>query len=74
MGYDYDEVSQMASAHEGMTTNIERLTRNSALDNELNERHDEAMKKVMYIESYIRSIMTRWHCRASQDLHGWRQQ
>ena len=54
MGYDYDEVSSMASAHEDMTTNIERLTRNSALDNELNERHDEAMKKVMYIENYIK--------------------
>jgi hypothetical protein len=54
MGYDYDEVSSMASAHEDMTTNIERLTRNSALDNELNERHDPAMKKVMYIENYIK--------------------
>jgi hypothetical protein len=54
MGYDYDEVSAMASAHEDMTTNIERLTRNSALDNELNERHDPAMKKVMYIENYIK--------------------
>jgi hypothetical protein len=54
MGYDYDEISSMASAHEDMTTNIERLTRNSALDNELNERHDEAMKKVMYIENYIK--------------------
>ena len=53
MGYDYDEVSAMASAHEDMTANIERLTRNSALDNELNERHDPAMKKVMYI-SHIR--------------------
>ena len=54
MGYDYDEVVQMSSAHEDMATNIERTTRNRALNNEMNERHDPAMKKVLYVENYIK--------------------
>jgi hypothetical protein len=54
MGYDYDEVVKMSSAHEDMATNIERTTRNRALNNEMNERHDPAMKKVLYVENYIK--------------------
>ncbi|MFZ9136037.1 MAG: portal protein, partial [Candidatus Puniceispirillaceae bacterium] len=37
-----------------MATNIERTTRNRALNNEMNERHDPAMKKVLYVENYIK--------------------
>jgi hypothetical protein len=54
MGYDYDEVESLASSHEDMATNVERLTRNAQLDNELNERSDKAMRKVMYVENYIK--------------------
>ena len=54
MGYDYDEVESLASSHEDMSTNVERLTRNAQLDNELNERNDKAMRKVMYVENYIK--------------------
>ena len=54
MGYEYEEVESLASSHEDMTTNIERLTRNAQLDNELNERNDKAMRKVMYVENYIK--------------------
>ena len=54
MGYDYDEVESLSSSHEDMTTNIERLTRNAQLDNELNERNDPAMRKVLYVENYIK--------------------
>ena len=53
MGYDFDVVSKMSSAHEDMLTNVERHTRNPHLQNEMNERDDPAMKKVMYIENYI---------------------
>ena len=54
MGYDYDEVESLSSSHEDMTTNVERLTRNAQLDNELNERNDPAMRKVLYVENYIK--------------------
>ena len=54
MGYDYDEVSKLSSAHEDMSTNVERYTRNKALSNEMNERNDPAMKKVLYVENYIK--------------------
>jgi hypothetical protein len=54
MGYDYDEIESLASSHEDMSTNVERLTRNAQLDNELNERNDKAMRKVMYVENYIK--------------------
>ena len=54
MGYEYDDVADLASAHDDMNTNVERYTRNSALTNEMNERNDPAMKKVLYVESYIR--------------------
>ena len=54
MGYDQDDVEGLASAHDDMNTNVERYTRNSALTNEMNERNDPAMRKVLYVESYIR--------------------
>ena len=54
MGYEYDEVEGLASAHDDMNTNVERYTRNPALVNEMNERNDPAMRKVMYVESYIK--------------------
>jgi len=54
MGYDYDEVSALGAAYDDMETNIERSTRNRALANEMNERSDPAMKKVLYVENYIR--------------------
>jgi len=54
MGYDYDEVSTLGAAYDDMETNIERNTRNRALSNEMNERSDPAMKKVLYVENYIR--------------------
>ena len=54
MGYDYDDVSSMSSAYDDMNTNVERYTRNPALTNEMNERNDPAMKKVLYVENYIR--------------------
>ena len=54
MGYDYDEVSELGSAYDDMDTNVERYTRNKALSNEMNERNDPAMKKVLYVENYIK--------------------
>jgi hypothetical protein len=54
MGYDYDEVASMSSAYDDMNTNVERYVRNPALTNEMNERNDPAMRKVLYVENYIR--------------------
>lgn len=54
MGYDYDEVSELGASYDDMDTNVERYTRNKALTNEMNERHDPAMKKVLYVENYIK--------------------
>ena len=54
MGYDYDEVASLSSAHEDMNMNVERYTRNQALTNEMNTRDDEAMRKVLYVENYIK--------------------
>lgn len=54
MGYDYDEVAELGSAHDDMNTNVERYTRNKALTNEMNERSDPAMRKVLYVENYVR--------------------
>ena len=54
MGYDEDEVDGLASGHADMTTNIERMTRNAQLSNEINERNDKAMRKVLYVENYIK--------------------
>jgi len=53
MGYDYDEVSDLGASYDEMDTNVERYTRNKALTNEMNERNDPAMKKVLYVENYI---------------------
>jgi len=50
MGYDYDEVFDLGASYD----NVERYTRNKALTNEMNERHDPAMKKVLYVENYIK--------------------
>ena len=49
---------KMSSAHEDMLTNIERHTRNPHLQNEMNERDDPAMKKVMYMKITSRLITT----------------
>jgi len=54
MGYDEDVVSKHAAASDEMETNIERNTRNKALSSEMSERSDDAMRKVMYVESYIK--------------------
>jgi hypothetical protein len=54
MGYEYDDVADLASANDDMNTNVERYTRNVALANEMSQRNDDAMKKVLYVESYIR--------------------
>jgi len=54
MGYDYDEVVELGSAHDDMNTNVERYTRNKALTNEMNERNDPAMRKVLYVENYVK--------------------
>jgi len=54
MGYDYDEVYNLSSSHDDMDTNVERNTRNPALSNDMNSRSDAAMRKVLYVESYIR--------------------
>ncbi len=54
MGYEYDDVASLGSSYDDMETNIERSTRNRALSNEMNERNDPAMKKVLYVENYIR--------------------
>ena len=54
MGYDEDEVANMASAQDDMQSNVERFTRNSALINEMTQRDDPAMKKVLYIECYVK--------------------
>ena len=54
MGYDYDDVVSLGSSYDDMETNVERYTRNKALSNEMNERNDPAMKKVLYVENYIR--------------------
>lgn len=54
MGYDYDVVSDAGANYDDMESNIERYTRNKALTNEMNDRNDPAMKKVLYVESYIK--------------------
>ena len=54
MGYDYDDVYNLSSDHDDMDTNVERNTRNPALTNEMNSRSDPAMRKVLYVENYIR--------------------
>jgi hypothetical protein len=54
MGYDEDEVEDLASDTDELDTNVERYTRNPALTTMTNARTDEAMRKVMYIETYIK--------------------
>ena len=54
MGYAEEDVEGLASAHDDMSMNVERRTRNSALTNEMNARSDDAMRKVAYVESYVR--------------------
>lgn len=54
MGYNYDDVVDLGASYDDMDTNVERYTRNKALTNEMNERHDPAMKKVLYVENYIK--------------------
>ena len=54
MGYEYDEVKSLASLSDDMDTNVERNTRNPALTNDMNARSDDAMRKVLYVESYVR--------------------
>ena len=54
MGYAAEEVEGLASAHDDMNRNVERHTRNPSLINEMNERDDPAMRKVLYVENYIK--------------------
>ena len=54
MGYDEDEVEDLASDTDELDTNVERYTRNPALTTMTNARSDEAMRKVLYIETYIK--------------------
>jgi len=54
MGYDYDVVSDAGANYDDMESNIERYTRNKSLTSEMHDRNDPAMKKVLYVESYIK--------------------
>mgnify|MGYP003635743188 FL=1 len=54
MGYDEKDVENMASSYDDMNLNVERYTRNRALTNDTNARQDKAMRKVLYVENYIR--------------------
>tara|TARA_B100000212_G_scaffold162885_1_gene122529 strand:- start:3376 stop:4839 length:1464 start_codon:yes stop_codon:yes gene_type:complete len=54
MGYDYDIVSDAGANYDDMESNIERYTRNKSLTSEMHDRDDKAMKKVLYVESYIK--------------------
>jgi hypothetical protein len=54
MGYDYDDVYNLSSSYDDMDTNVERNTRNPALANDMNSRTDAAMRRVLYVENYVR--------------------
>jgi len=54
MGYDADDVQSLASDTDKMDMNVERYTRNPALTSRTADRRDDAMRKVTYIEAYIR--------------------
>jgi hypothetical protein len=54
MGYDFDEVSSLSTDTDDLDTNVERYTRNPALTSSKGDRSDPAMRKVSYIEAYIR--------------------
>jgi hypothetical protein len=54
MGYDEDEVEDLATGVDELDINVERYTRNPALTTMTNNRTDEAMRKVMYYECYTK--------------------
>jgi hypothetical protein len=54
MGYDFDEVSKLSTNTDDLDRNVERYTRNPALNDARGDRNDPAMRKVSYIECYIR--------------------
>jgi hypothetical protein len=54
IGYDFDEVSKLATNTDELDTNVERYTRNPALTDNRGDRSDPAMRKVSYIEAYVR--------------------
>jgi hypothetical protein len=54
MGYEYDDVIDLASDTDDMDTNIERQVRNPALSLKDSDRSDPASRKVTYIECYIK--------------------
>jgi hypothetical protein len=54
MGYDRDEMESLASDTDEMDMNVERYTRNPALTTSTADRTDKAMRKVSYIEAYIK--------------------
>lgn len=54
MGYDAEQFEDIGSIYDDMEMNVERTTRNPALQNEMNQRDDDAMRKLLYVESYIR--------------------
>lgn len=54
MGYDPDDFVNVGSVYDDMEMNVERTTRNPALSHEMDQRDDDAMRKVLYVETYIR--------------------
>lgn len=54
MGYEYDDVIELATDEDDFGMNVERITRNPALRTKTGDRSDESMRKVLYIECYIR--------------------
>lgn len=54
MGYDREEMEKLASDTDEMDMNVERYTRNPALTTSTADRSDPAMRKVSYIEAYIK--------------------
>lgn len=54
MGYDYDDVIDLATTTDDMDTNVERYTRNPALTSRNTDRSDPASRKVTYTECYIK--------------------
>jgi len=54
MGYEYDDVIDLATDTDDLGMNVERTTRNPALRTVTSDRSDDSMRKVLYIECYIR--------------------
>lgn len=54
MGYDRDLVEEMASSTDELDTNQERIARNADATVGYGDRADNAMRPVLYTESYIR--------------------